>query len=215
MEHAGIAPAQPLAYPSHLSGNLGGVFPIRTLLSPPILYFPPQWQKSKAKATSKPSDAVAVALKEAAAVFRTLQAVARFRRNKAAFQQLATDASELVHVVCRTNRNVENEENLPVGVREGLDRILNLLNKINAFVEKGASRNRFWAFIRAGMDARKIQGYPKKLQQSLEQFRELSPWPLSGKSFPQATSSPISTSPSLEFIQNILPHHLYGCTSLA
>jgi hypothetical protein len=36
--------------------------------------------------------------------------------------------------------------------------------------EKGASRNRFWAFLRAGVDAGQIQDYRQKLQQCLGTF---------------------------------------------
>lgn len=86
---------------------------------------------------------------------------------------------------------MEKEEDLPVGLREGLDQVLgwvkfevdhfrrlnrtvSVLNEINAFAEKGASRNPFWAFIRTiirgGVDAGQIQDYRQKLQQSLGKF---------------------------------------------
>lgn len=45
-----------------------------------------------------------------------------------------------------------------------------VLLEIKAFAEKGSSRNKFSAFIRAGVDSGQIQGYRQKLQQSLGTF---------------------------------------------
>ena len=45
-----------------------------------------------------------------------------------------------------------------------------VLHGIKAVAEKGASRNRFWAFLRAGVDAGQIQDYRQKLQQCLGTF---------------------------------------------
>jgi hypothetical protein len=46
------------------------------------------------------------------------------RGNKDGFDQLATDSRELVYVIFRANQNVEKEEDLPAGLREGLDQVL-------------------------------------------------------------------------------------------
>jgi len=150
-------------------------------------------EKAKAKAKSKPSDAADVGLNVAATVLKTLQAVAgaspvpglaqaaslaleittmaqTAKGNKVGFGGLADASRELVYVIFCANRNVEKAEDVPPGLAEQLDRVLSVLLEVKAFAEKGSSRNRFSAFVRAGVDSGQIQEHRQKLQQCLGTF---------------------------------------------
>ena len=45
-----------------------------------------------------------------------------------------------------------------------------VLLEVKAFAEKGSSRNKFSAFVRAGVDAGQIQDYRQRLQRCLGTF---------------------------------------------
>ncbi|KAF9553379.1 hypothetical protein CPC08DRAFT_713796 [Agrocybe pediades] len=112
-------------------------------------------------------------LKQAAGVtLKIIEAVQRLKDNKADFQRLAQDASELIATIFDRYKNSPDQASWPPPeIAQIIYELLGTLTEILHFVEQQVHKNRAIRLINSKVDVGKVKEYRERLQAAVEKFQ--------------------------------------------
>ncbi|KAJ6589933.1 hypothetical protein DFH09DRAFT_1140466 [Mycena vulgaris] len=91
--------------------------------------------------------------------------------NKEAFKSLANDACELVSAIICVYNDMEKDGQKPsLGLKKHVEDLIGLLQVINNFAQKHASKGTMYRMVRLTSETQKIQQYRARLRQALDVF---------------------------------------------